>query len=379
MSKTVSILVLAALAGTAIAANPGDIVFTDNVSPSIKLLSNPGAGNTVSTLVSFPGLPFSGDGSDWRPAGITADANGRFYFANQDYNTTTQAHVNNGIWAVDDLFGTPAVSAFVTAPSDSFPFDIAFDSTNNALVWNQNPWQYNSGESVPDGLNGSYVNAPANIQFYAENQSLPRPFYEGGVFITKDPNSNDFFCTTLNGGTGLGVGDSSPSTLWRFSPNYANPAGSTLTLIKDFTTDPAISNPMRWLRGVTAIPGTNELYITNTLTDHQGNPGATTGVYKITLNPDGTYASMTLISTAIFQPEAIEYNPYTGKLIISAYNDLNNNGLPEEGRIYQMNLDGSGLEILAEGVHARDFYIVPTPGALALLGLSGLIAARRRR
>ena len=379
MSKTLSILAFAALAGTAIAANPGDIVFTENNSPSIRLLSNPGGSNTVSTLVSLPGLPFSADGSVWRPAGITADSAGRFYFANQDYNTTTQSHVNNGIWAVDDLFGSATVSSFISAPSDSFPFDIAYDAANNALVWNQNPWQYNAGESVPDGLNGSFVNTPANMQFYSENTAGARPFYEGGVFVTKDPNSDDFFCTTLNGGTGLGVGDSAPSTLWRFRPNYANPGASTLTLIKDFTADPAISNPMRWLRGVTAIPGSNDLYITNTLTDHQGNPGATTGVYRVTLNPDGTYASMTLISTDILMPEAIEYNPYTGKLIIAAYNDANNNGLPAEGRIYQMNLDGSGREILAEGVHARDFYIVPTPGALALLGMSGLIAARRRR
>lgn len=369
---------LTVFAGLAIAANPGDIVFTDQNDTSIKLLSNPGGSNTLSTLVSLPGLPFGADGSLWRPAGITADASGRYYFANQDFNSANQSHVNNGIWAVDDLFGSPTVSSFISAPQDSYPFDVDFDSANNALVWNQNPWRFDS-ESVPDGLNGSYINTPANLQFYAENTSGTRPFYEAGVFMVKDPNSDDYFCTALNGGVGAGTGDSSTSTLWRLSPNFANPGASTLTLVKDFTTDAALANPMRWLRGITAVPGSNELYITNTQADHQTFPGATPGVYKITLNPDGSYASMTLINSNILLPEAIEYNPFTGKLVIASFNDANNNGLADDGIIYQMNLDGSGLEILARNVHARDFHIVPTPGALALLGLSGLIAVRRRR
>lgn len=379
MHKMTSITAaLTVFAGLAIAANPGDIVFTDQNDTSIKLLASPGGSNTLSTLVTLPGLPFGADGSLWRPAGITADASGRYYFANQDFNTATQSHTNNGIWAIDDLFGTPTVSSFINAPQDSYPFDVDFDPANNGLVWNQNPWRFD-GESVPDGLNGTYINSPFNLQFHAENTSGPRPFYEGGVFIVKDPNSNDYFCTALNGGQGGGLGDSSTSTLWRLSPNFANPGASTLTLVKDFTSDPALSNPMRWLRGITAVPGTNDLYITNTMPDHQSFPGATAGVYKITLNPDGTYASMTLINSDILLPEAIEYNPYTGKLIISAFHDANNNGLADDGRIYQMNLDGTGLELLATGVHARDFHIIPTPGTFALLGLGGLIAARRRR
>lgn len=379
MTKTISVLVLAAIAGSAFAANPGDIVFTDQNDTSIKVLANPGGSNAVSTLVTLPGLPYGADGSGWRPAGITADANGRYYFANQDYNTTTQTRVNNGIWAVDDIFGTPVVSSFLSAPGDSYPFDVDYDAANNGLIWNQNPFRFVAGEPVPDGINGSYINTPANLQFYAENTTGSHPYYEAGVFMVKDPNSNDYFCTALNGGMGDGFSDARPSTLWRLTPNFANPGASTITLIKDMTADAALTNPMRWLRGITAVPGTHDLYVTNTNTDIQGYPGATPGVYKIVLNPDGTYASMTLVNSTIFQPEAIEYNPYTGKLVIAAFNDVNNNGLADDGRIYQMNLDGSGLEILAEGVHARDFHFVPTPGALALLGLSGLAAARRRR
>lgn len=372
-------LAMTAFAGLAVAANPGDIVFTDQNNTSIRLLSNPGGSNTLTTLVTLPGLPFGADGSQWRPAGITADANGRYYFANQDFDTAGQSRVNNGIWAVDDIFGTPSVSNFVSAPGNTYPFDVDYDPANNGLVWNQNPFRFFAGENVPDGINGSYVNTPANLQFYPENTSGPRPFYEGGVFITKDPNSNDFFATALNGGVGTGTGDSATSTLWRISPNFANPAASTITLVKDFSSDPNLVNPIRWLRGVTAVPGTSDLYITNTTTDRSGFPGAVPGVYKITLNPDGTYGGLTLINSSILLPEAIEYNPFTGKLIISAFNDANNNGLADDGKIYQMNLDGTGLEVLAEGVHARDFHIVPTPGVLALLGLGGLAAARRRR
>ena len=367
-------LVVAALAGTALAgANPGDIVFTNQNNTSISLLS----GGSVTTLVSLPGLPFGASGSQWRPSGITADNNGRYYFGNQPFDFANQTRPNNGIFAIDGLFGgAPTVSSFVDS---QFPFDVDFDAGSDSLVYIQNPFRFFAGEPVNDGIYGSSLAAPSNQNFFTEDTSVARPFYEAGVFLVKDPNSSDYFVTANNGGVAAGVSDDSPSTLWRFSPNFTNPAASTMTLVKDFSSDAALTNPLRHIRGVTAVPGTNELYITNNVVQTNGALGAAPGVYRVTLNPDGSYASLTLINSDILQPEAIEYNPFTGQLIVSAFNDVNSNGTAEEGRIYSLNLDGSGLTVLAEGVHARDFHIVPTPGVAALAGLAGLAGLRRRR
>ena len=378
MRNVIASIVIASLAGTALAVNPGDIVFTNQNNTSIQLLSNPGGSNTLSTLLTLPGLPFGASGSLWRPAGITADNHGRYYFGNQSFDQSNQTRPNNGIFAVDNLFGgAPTVSTFVGTPDTLGANDVDFDPANNGLVWVQNPFQLVANENIPDGLNGTLLSNPTNLQFYDEVTTGTRPFYEAGVFTVKDPNSNDFFVTAVNGGVGPGFSDQRASALWRLSPNYANPAASTLTLVKDFTSDPALTNPIRFLRGITAVPGTNDLYVTHTGVN--GIPDAVPGVYKITLNPDGTYGSLTLINSGIFGPEAIEYNPFTNKLVVSAFNDVNLNGFAEEGRIYQLDLDGSNLEVLAEGVHARDFHIVPAPGAAALAGLATLAALRRRR
>lgn len=373
-------LVVAAVAGSAFAATNGDIVFTNQNNNSLSVIENPGGSNTLTQLLTLPGPAFGVSGAQWRPSGITADNSGRYYFGNDAFTTiipgVSGTRNNNAIYAVDGLFsGAPVMSTFTSA---EFPLDVDFDAGNNALQWVQNPFRFFAGEPVQDGMYGSAVVGPATQQFYAENTSGNRPYYEAGVFMTKDPNSSSFFVTALNGGVGTGFSDAAPSSIWRYTPNYATPALSTMTLVKDLTSDTALVNPIRWARGITAIPGTNDVYFTNTNADFDGNTGNTAGVYKMTLNPDGSYNSLTLV-LALFQPEAIEFNPYTNKLVISQYNDLNNNGMADDGVISQINLDGSGYEVLASGVHARDFHIVPTPGVMALAGVGGLVALRRRR
>lgn len=379
-NAVIASIVVASLAGSAFAASNGDIVFTNQNNNSISVLENPGGSNTVTALVTLPGPGFGVSGAQWRPSGITADGNGRYYFGNDAFTVinpgVSGTRNNNGVYSIDGLFsGAPAVNLFTNA---QFPQDVDFDAGAGSLQWVQNPFRFFAGEPVDDGLYGSPIVGPATTQFFAENTSGTRPYYEAGVFMTKDPNSNDFFVTALNGGVDPGFSDARPSTIWRYSPNYSNPALSTMTLIKDLSTDPSISNPIRWARGITTVPGTRDIYFTNTNANFDGFPGADAGVYKITLNPDGTFGTLTFVA-AVFQPEAIEFNPFTNKLVISQFNDLNNNGQADDGVISQINLDGSGYEILASGVHARDFHIIPTPGALALAGVGGLLALRRRR
>ena len=79
---------------------------------------------------------------------------------------------------------------------------------------------------------------------------------------------------------------------------------------------------------------------------------------------------MSAIATGFDGAQDIVYNQYTGKLVFSDF---------VQQRIYQMNLDGSGLEVLAEGVNARGLTVVPAPGSLLALGGCMLASYRRRR
>ncbi|MDX2114023.1 MAG: hypothetical protein SFZ24_00200 [Planctomycetota bacterium] len=377
-------LSVAALAGTAFAGIGDTIVYTSFNDNSIKAVFNPGGSNTVQTLVNYGGAPFSA--GNIRLSGIAQGNNGKWYVGNGPIVAGDDNWATSAIFEVSDLFGSPTTTNFLAGSPVQNPIDVDFDATGN-LLWIQNPFRRTSpAQVVNDGIYGSSVNIPAAAAFFTETAAGARPFYEAGVYLTKDPNSSDYFVTALNGGVGLPgqpIDDDSSSTLWRLSPNFANPAASTLTLVHDFTGATQGETAVQ-IRGITAVPGTNELYVTNNVSGFpypagQVWNGAPAGVYRITLDNNGNFLSKTLINGNILQPEAIEYNPFTGKLVISSFNDLNGNQLPEEGRIYQMNLDGSGLEVIVEGDFARDFEFVPTPGTIFVGALAGLAGLRRRR
>jgi MYXO-CTERM domain-containing protein len=72
----------------------------------------------------------------------------------------------------------------------------------------------------------------------------------------------------------------------------------------------------------------------------------------------------------IEDPGEIQYNKYNNKLVF---------GQVAPDTLAQINLDGSGYEVLESGVSPRGIWIVPAPGATFALGLAGLLAMRRRR
>ncbi|MFZ2875749.1 MAG: hypothetical protein WAZ94_14840 [Phycisphaerales bacterium] len=72
-------------------------------------------------------------------------------------------------------------------------------------------------------------------------------------------------------------------------------------------------------------------------------------------------------------------------VIIGGYNSLFNNGAASGGSAggdYVLHVNGANAAsgtLAAGGLAAYSLTVVPTPGALALLGLGGLVTARRRR
>lgn len=372
------VLAVAGTGASAYAVANGDVVFTNFNNNSVQLIGDPGGANTLSNLVNYGG---AFGGATHRLGGITQAGNGKFYVGNGPADAGDPNWTASNVLEITDLFGTPSTAVFAnSAQGVQNPGDIVWNQANDNLLWVQNPFKWTGpGQVVNDGIYGAPVNTGVVSQFFQETASGLRPFYEAGVYMTKDPNSSDYFVTSLNGGVGGGAGDNAASVLWRFSPNFVNPALSTLSVLHDFTGLTDATTQVQ-IRGVAAVPGTSDIYVTNNIDGTLfGFNGAPAGVYKITLDGSGNFLSKTLVNGNILQPEAIEWNPYTNKLVISSFNDVNNNGFSEEGIIYEMNLDGTGLAPIATGVFARDFYIVPTPGTLALVGLGGLAVIRRRR
>jgi hypothetical protein len=87
------------------------------------------------------------------------------------------------------------------------------------------------------------------------------------------------------------------------------------------------------------------------------------------MNNDGSFNSITaLATTGVPSTEVIVYDPFNNKLVFDTTDGIK-----------RMNLDGTGLETIVAGVHARGLAIVPAPGSVVGLGLLGALAARRRR
>ena len=123
-----------------------------------------------------------------------------------------------------------------------------------------------------------------------------------------------------------------------------------------------LGTPLTFLGGITSAG--NDLYVADRRAD---------AVFKITLDGNGDFSSIAQVIGGLNEPENLIFNPFTGKLVIDVRDDLNN------PMIVQCNLDGTGLEVLAAGFHARGFEIVPSPATFALLGLGTVVGARRRR
>jgi hypothetical protein len=82
-------------------------------------------------------------------------------------------------------------------------------------------------------------------------------------------------------------------------------------------------------------------------------------------------------NTSFGSVEEIEWDSFNNRWLL--VEDLG--GLNSPSRITTLNADGiSGYGVLYSGGFAiRDIEVVPTPATAAVLGLGGMLAARRRR
>jgi len=250
---------------------------------------------------------------------------------------------------------------------------IIYDAPRSQFIAVSNP-QGNIAQGPRDGVFGVSYPSGSVTELYSEPTifGTPRPRYEAGHHIVQDSLSGRYIISCVNGGSSAPVNsDPDASTLW-----YFDAATNNVSLLADLSGVLPGGMSITRLTGMATIPGDNDLFVADTqLGIGQG------GIYRINRDDvSGMVTSVALVLGGLTQPEQLLYNPYSGKLIVNERANFSGEfGPAGTPRIFECDLNGSNVVTLATGMHARGLYVVPAPGSLALLGLGGLLAGRRRR
>ncbi len=269
------------------------------------------------------------------------------------------------IFRVDNLFGAASATTVFQGNPLQRPVGLDYHRGSDTLIAINNIPQAGSVSPEFEGIIGVARDGSSAGFIYDEDISDPSsPRYKAGNRITKDPFDGDrFYVTSVNGGAGDtgpgGGGDTDrPSQIYRL--DMSNDGSGVLTQVVDFTvTMPTLT----FVRGITSAVGSDgfvDLYITDSFAD---------AIYRVDLDANGDFAGMDLVANVV-DPGEIQYNRYNNTLVFGQV-------LPDT--LAQINLDGTGYQVLANNVNPRGIWIVPTPGATALLALAGLAGLRRRR
>jgi hypothetical protein len=366
---TIGILLAAAgMATSASAQNAGDIVFSDD-SNDIRWLPQGGAG-TSNLILTYPG----GVEEDWLTIDVGPD--NTIYAANSPLTPAQPERAE--VTRIDGWTTGPAVS---TQLSSNVPIQrvigMVYDPQTDNLIGVNNPGSIWNGFPQYEGIIGVNATTPGPAQFLWEEplDSDPNPKYKAGNRIDRDVNNpGQFYVTTaegsVNSGPGPGGSTLPAGTLQRVS--VAGDLTTTVELIVDLGDTGVTGLPNALVRpaGVATVAGLNSIFVANAQFD-----GADGQIVRVDLDGAGDFLSATIIAQGAFFPNEMIYNPFTDKLVFA--------NRPENvltGSIMQMNLDGTGLETIYSDSRVQGLaVVVPTPGTLALLGLGGLAAVRRRR
>ncbi len=364
MKKTTSIVAIGVFASAGLTQSYSIIAF-DRADQSLNLINVPDSDPnqvTVSNLFNF------GD-PDTRVLRIDRAPNGRFYMDNSPFPPTDPNEA--GLIQIDHLFSAPNMSFLAQGDARfSIGSSVDFDAARNQVFMMQIPTSNHAdpryfGVLAIDPGNGNITNV-----FQEDRDNRPRrPRWQRGIEMVKDVNTQDYFALAVNGGIfedPNGPGDPPDrnfgSTLHRLSID-GNLVG-TESLIVDLsdTGVTGLDRPITFARGIDIHPNFGDIYIA----DGEGS------IFTLTLDREGNFATITEIVSGLLEerPDALLYNPFNGKLLFNTARGDN---------IYQVNLDGTGLETVIENFDAGGIFVIPSPSTLTLIGLGTLFAARRRR
>jgi len=337
----------------------GDIVFTDSPDDAVRVVRF--GTNVVDTLYTF-----NDPNGEIRLAEITR-VDGRYYV--NSGLSDADLGVNGRLIELNHLFGATVETDLSAGGMLQNPIGLEYNRRSDQFLSINNTGQ-TAMQTAPDfdGIIGvARGDGSQTFRFDEQIGDPARPRYQAGARIAQDAtNANRYYASSVNGGTlidevNLPGGDFNKASAL-YSVDVDVSGNTSVNLFADFSaTD---FGPLTFVRGVTTAEGGDgltDIYITD---------GFTNGIYHVDLDANGDVSTISQLVDGLLNPGNIIYDRFTDTLVF---------GEVDGDSISRINLDGSGLQVLATGVDPRGFYIVPAPGAAALFGFAGLAAARRRR
>lgn len=350
MSKCTLIALAAGAAASSALAQP--LLMTDYASDAIYRLN---ADDSMTKLYQF------NDDANTRLACITRGPDGAFYVANGPLPIDNPSQSN--IFRITDLLsGSGTASVFAASDPLQNPVGLVYDGATHNFLTATNPVG-TVAQGGFAGIVGIDKTSGGLTEVYEQpDYNDPPVVYRRGIRLAADQTTpGTYLVVSENGGsydTGNSGDENHGSTLWRLTVD--NGLHGTVDLVADMS-DFNTGDPITRMRGLTWGPE-GELYVTDAGTD---------AIYRIDF--DGS--NVDTISKIFALPSGssaldIVYQPSTDSLVFSA---------EDTQQLWRVGRDGSNPVVLAEHFEARGFYVVPSPGVGALLGLAGLGALRRRR
>ncbi len=337
----------------------GDFVYTANNTDSIMGYSY--GGGSSSTLLTLPDT-----GMDYRMADIQR-VNGRFYVASGFGFPDTEGP--GRLLVVDNLFsGAPTFGDLAFGAPIQAGIGLEYHAgTDQFLVVNNTALTHLQTAPNHDGIIGvDRVTGAMTQRFTEDVQSQVFPRYAAGTYITPDAvDSNVYYTANVNGGNFRNDMSNEGISSQIYRVEVDGGGNTAVSRVVDFDGTVGAFGPLTFVVGITSAlgnDGTTDLFVTDINSD---------AIYRVDVDLTGAFVGLDLIIDGLDDPQTIEYNPFRNTLI---FHELGAQTISE------VNLDGSGLNLLESGVvSARGIYVIPTPGAAGLFGLAGLAAMRRRR
>ncbi len=360
------VLATLALAGLAASVNAGVLITPGNlvtyrVGTGSGTLSNAGTAVFVDeytpagTLVQSIALPTSGNnafvasGTATSEGGLTISPDGR-YITLTGYNAatgttgiaaTTSANVARTVAIIDTTTGNTTYTRLDTA-------SFSGNNIRSAVSDGTNIWAAgaNSGVRYTTAGNGTTVQVSTSV-----TNTRQVNIFNGQLYVTA--SSGAFRTNTV--GTGL------PTT-----------SGQTIANLPGIPTGSGSAYQFFFADLSATVAGVDTLYIADDAA----------GLQKFAL-VGGSWVARGTVGTGTNAYRGLTATVNAGVVTLFATGNGTSLVTLTDGSGYNANLTGSVTTLAAAGTNTAirgiGYIPVPTPGSLALLGLGGLVAARRRR
>ncbi|MEO0631508.1 MAG: PEP-CTERM sorting domain-containing protein, partial [Planctomycetota bacterium] len=201
----------------------------------------------------------------------------------------------------------------------------------------------------------------------------------GGGFVPTGRAAGQYYFGSQNGGVDMDPslpndGSQIAAAIARVQLNDpADPLDDTTDILVDLSDSvTGAGTNLGLLVGMDVLPNGNIVFLENN----------SFNIWEVALDANGDFDSLNVLfdGSAIARSSrslgsGIIYNPFTDKL-----NYIEFTGVAGVQDIVEINLDGTGRTILASGLsQINSLVAIPAPASVALLGLGGLAAIRRRR